>query len=109
MRPVEGITELAAGVQTKPPIDRGSQIARRDRPIIGEGPLSVTSPIDGPAGYPAPRQERGVAIGPMVASTIVVDLWRAAKFAGRDNQCGSEQPVFIQIVDQRGQRLVSNR
>ena len=47
----------------------------------------------------ATSKQDGLAHGPMVATSVIVDSRSSAHFAHHDDQCFVQEPAFVHIVD----------
>ena len=93
-------------VEAKPPEKGGGEIGRGDGIGVGVGTEFVAraegdSSLDAAAG-----QNDAVAVGPVVAPGVGVDLGRPAELAHGDDQRFLEKPASAQIVDQGCKCLV---
>ena len=102
----ELVVDFGGGIETEAPVDRGRQVAGCDgvgRRIRTE---AVAGAVDVAASNASAGEEDGVAVGPMIATGIAVNLWCATELTHRDDERGVEQPARFEVFDQRGQRLI---
>jgi hypothetical protein len=87
-----------SGVDAEPPVDGRGQVARGDGLVGGVRADAVAGAVDCAALHPAARQQHRVAIGPVVAATVAVDLGRAAELAHRQNGQASVAAIGMRQV-----------
>ena len=81
--PAGRVVDLGGGVEAEPPEDRRGQVAGGRGVRRGVGTEPVAGTVDRSAPDAAARQEDGVAVRPVVAARVLVDLGRPAEFTHR--------------------------
>src|SRR6266849_10327684 len=69
------------GIDAQAFIDRGADVGGADRLILDKRRLGIGGAIDCPPANAGAREKHRVAIGPMIAARVAVDLGRAAHLA----------------------------
>ena len=99
-------------------IDGVDDVLRSDRMIRRIGADLVAGTVDLAASNAAAGQERGLAVRPMVAARLrgaaasrarITQFRRAPHFARDHNQRRVQQLARVQVIEQRGKRLVELR
>ncbi len=85
------------------------QIEHRRREVFGATGWSrrkrrvrVRRSVDVPARHAAARQQRRIALGPVIATFVLVDLWRPPEFAHPNDQRFVQQAAMVQVVHSVG-------
>src|SRR5262245_2802978 len=100
------VVDFRGRIDAKPPQDRGGQVRRGrgiDRRISGQ---AVAGTVHSAAAYAAAGKHDRIAVGPVVAACVAVDLGRAAEFSHADDEGRFEQAPRLKIFHERGEALV---
>ena len=76
---------------------------------FGNAPGRVRRPVGPPAADAAAGHDHRLALRPVVAAGVLVDLRRAAEVAGPVDQRLVQQPAVLQVFEQGGERPVGVR
>src|SRR5262245_55881270 len=109
MRPASLVNYLRRRVDAESPEDRCREVAWRDRIGRRIGSVPITGAVDRAAADSAAGQEDCVAMRPVVAAALAVDLRGSPELAHRDNERAFEKPAGVEIFDQGRQPAIGRR
>ena len=107
--PAGQVEDLGRGSRPNRQKQGRGEVGRGDGVAVGIGPDLVAGAVDGAASDAAAGEDRAVAVRPVVAAGLGVDLGRPAELAQRDHQRRFEQAAAGQVVDQGGEGPVGRR
>ena len=89
--------------------DRRGQVFRLDGLFLRKSSVCVRLAVDESSLDAATSQQRRVALWPVVAALVLVDVRSATELSHPDNERLVEQAALLQIIQQSGERLVGDR
>src|SRR5687768_10533829 len=87
----------------------GGEVVRAHGILGGICAVFVGSAVNEATLHSAAREQDGVAIRPMIAAGVFIDLWGSAEFAHPDDEGVLEKAASVHVFQERGEGLVSNR
>src|SRR6185369_6844635 len=85
------------------------QVLDRDGVALGLGAGGGRSPVDEAALDAAAGEDDAEDLGPVIAAVGGVDLRRATELGGDHDERGGQHAALVEVVDERGERLVERR
>ena len=90
-------------------VDASNDVGRTYRSVLDVGGMGVRRAINAAAADASSGEEHGIAVRPVIAAAVAVDLRRAAHFAQHDDQRLCEEAARVEIAHQAAERLIELR
>ena len=103
------VMPLCGPIDAQGLIDRRIEVAERDRPIGHVSSVFVACAYNVASLNPATSEQQRPAVGPVIASGILVDHRRSAELTGDNHHRGFQQPSLVEILHQGREALVQYR